>query len=382
MPAEPCVHAVYNNPEGPSCGPEAGREKSEGAGVRRDEPRDEVMAAIEQAISGERETAHRAVTFGEAVVRLTVPDHERLERATSLSVSVGGPELNVAAALVSLGVPTCWVSALPESPAGRVVSRAASAAGVDTSHLQWEPGGKTRAGLAFVEEAPDPRPSAVHYDTDGTAMARVRSGAFDWRVILRDASVLHISGVTLGVSAAAYAEALEAVRVAGQEGVLVSFDLSYRPDLWSESEARQAFVRIIHEVDVLFATRGGLRTFFGIEGSYESVLRQAVEKLGVAAAAVSRRRAKGSRRMTLESMAMGKGGTLAISGSHSIEVVDRHGATDAFAAGFLVGYLENPHGLTRAVSLGAAASALTCTMPGEFLCATREEVEALIADDD
>lgn len=356
--------------------------EAEGAGVRRDEPQDEVMAAIEQAISGERETAHRAVSFGEAVVHLTAPDHERLERATSLSVSVGGPELNVAAGLVALGVPTRWVSALPDSPSGRIVSRAATAAGVDTSHVKWEPADKARAGLAFVEEAPDPRPSAIRYDTTGTAMAGLRSGAFDWRAILRDASVLHISGATLGISAAAGAEALEAVRIAGQEGTLVSFDLSYRPDQWSESEARQAFIRIIHEVDVLFATRGGLRTFFGIEGSYESVLRQAVEKLGVAAATVSRRRNKGSRRVTLESMAMGKGGTLAVSSSHDIEVADRHGASDAFAAGFLVGYLQNPHGLTRAVSLGAAASALMYTMPGPFLCASRQEVEALIADGD
>lgn len=350
--------------------------------MRRDEPQDEVMAAIEQAISGERPASQRAVTFGEAIVRLAAPGSERLERATSLSVGVGGPELNVAAGLVTLGVPACWVSKLPESPAGRMIARAAMTAGVDLSHVRWEPAGSARAGIAFVEEAPDPRPSAVHFDTAGSAMSRLRSGAFDWRSILRDASVLHISGETLGISAAAAAEAFEAVRIAGQEGALVSFDLSYRPDQWSESEARQAFVKIIHEVDVLFATRGGLRTFYGIEGSYESVLRQAIEKLGVAAATVSRRRNKGSRRITLESMAMGKGGTLAVSGSHDIEVVDRRGATDAFAAGFLLGYLQNPHGLTRAVSLGAAAGALACTMPGDVLCATREEVEALIGDGD
>lgn len=345
-----------------------------------DEPRDEVVAAIEQAIAGTPAAARRAVTFGEAVVRLSTPEHERLERATSLAVSVGGPELNTAAGLAALGVSASWVSSLPQSPAGRLIARAATAGGVDVSHLQWIAGKKARAGLAFVEDAPDPRPSMVHYDTSGTAMAQVHPGMFDWPEVLRDATVLHISGVTLGVSAAVAAEAMGAIRVASQQGVLVSFDLSYRPDLWGESEARQAFMKIIHETDVLFATRGSLRTFFGIEGSYESVLRQAVEKLGVAAAAVTRTRSKGSRRMTLESMAMGKGGTLAVSASHDIEVVDRHGVRDAFAAGFLVGYLENPHGLTRAASLGAAAGALACTTPGEFLCATREEVEALAAD--
>lgn len=350
--------------------------------MRLDEPRDEVMAAIEQAISSERETSHRAVTFGEAIVRLAAPGAERLERAVSLDVAVGGPELNAAVGLVALGVPTSWVSSLPESPAGRIIARAAMAGGVDLEYLKWLPAGKARAGLAFIEEAPDPRPSTIYYDTSGTAMAQVRPGTFDWRSILQGASVFHVSGVTLGVSPGVCAEALEAMRIASQLEVLVSLDLAYRPDLWSESEARQAFVKIIHDVDVLFATRGSLRTFYGIEGSYESVLRQAVEKLGVAATTVSRRRSKGSRRMTLESMAMGKGGTLAVSDTHDIEVIDRLGASDAFAAGFLAGYLENPLGLTRAVSLGAAASALAYTMPGEFLCATRDEIEALVADGD
>lgn len=341
---------------------------------------DDIMAAIQEATSGERAGHRPVVAFGEGVVHLIPPHHERFERATSLSVSVGGPELNTAAGLVALGIPACWVSALPASPSGRLVTRATAASGVDVSHVAWIRGGKARTGLAFVEDAPDPRPSQIHYDVGGTAMSAVRPGTFDWRTILGDASVLHVSGATLGLSAGVCAEALEAVRIANQQGVLVSFDLAYRPDLWSEADARQAFVKIIHEVDVLFATRGGLRTFYGIEGSYESVLRQAVEKLGVAAATVSRRRAKGSQRISLESMAIGKGGTLAVSATHEIEVVDRHGVSDAFAAGFLAGYLENPLGLTRAVSLGAAASSLAYTTPGPFLCATRDEVETLIAN--
>lgn len=350
--------------------------------MRRDQDRDDVMAAIEEAITGERADRHRVVTFGEAVLRLGPPAHERLERATSFDVTVSGPELNTASGLVSLGVPATWVSSLPESPTGRLIARAAAGNGVDTSRLHWASTRTARAGIAFAEHAPSPRPSTVHFDTSGTAMAQVRPGTFDWHAILNGASVLHVSGVTLGLSPAVSAEATEAIRIAGLKGVLVSFDLSYREDLWSEAEARQAFVKVIREVDVLFASRGTLERFFGIEGSYESVLRQAVEKLGVAAATVSRRRAKGSRRMSLESMAMGKGGTLAVSGSRDIEIVDRLGASDAFVAGFLTGYLENPHGLTRAVSLGAAASALKLTMPGEVLCATRSEVEALVAESD
>jgi 2-dehydro-3-deoxygluconokinase len=105
-----------------------------------------------------------------------------------------------------------------------------------------------------------------------------------------------------------------------------------------------------------------------------------LERLGVAAITVTRKRAKGSRALKLQSMALGPSGLLATSAWRDVEVIDRLGGGDAFAAGFLAGYLENPAGLTRAVNLGAAASALKHTMPGDFLVATRSEIEAAISN--
>lgn len=318
----------------------------------------------------------RVVTFGEAMVRLTPPDHERLERATSLDVTIGGAELNTAVGLVGLGVDAGWVSALPRSPLGRLISRQAAANGVDLSGVQWVDEDEGRAGLYFLEEAMDPRPSAVTYDRKDSAFALIRPGSFDWPRLLEGARLFHVSGITLALSPAVYSEALEAVRIANQMGVTVSLDLNYRAKLWSEADARKAFTEIVPRVDVMFASRGALRTFFNIEGSYEEVLRTAVSRLGIAAVTVTRKRAKGSRRLKITSHAMGQAGVLATSDTYDIEIRDRLGGGDAYAAGFIAAYLEDPHALTRAVSLGAAASALKHTMPGDFLCATRDEVEA------
>lgn len=319
--------------------------------------------------------SHRVVTFGEAMIRLTPPGNERLERASSLALTVGGAELNTAIGLACLEVEASWVSALPTTALGRMITRQAKANGVDVSGVRWVDEDLGRTGLYFLEEGLDPRPSSVTYDRRDSALAKVKPGAFDWESLVNGASLIHISGITLAISPAVRAEAMEAVRVANQRGVMVSFDLNYRSKLWSEAEARQAFVEIIPLVDVLFASRGALRSFYGLEGAYEDVLRQAIEKLGVAAVTVNRKRAKGSRRLKLTSMAMGQSGVLASSEPRDIEVLDRLGGGDAFAAGFLAAYLDNPHGLTRAVSLGAAACALKHTMPGDFLCATREEIE-------
>ncbi|HEV2072330.1 MAG TPA: sugar kinase, partial [Thermomicrobiales bacterium] len=231
---------------------------------------------------------HRVVTFGEAMIRLTPPGNERLERASSLGLTVGGAELNTAVGLACLGVDASWVSALPTTALGRMITRQARANDVDVSGVAWVSEDAGRTGLYFLEEGLDPRPSSVTYDRKDSALARVRPGTFDWASLVDGASLIHISGITLAISPSVRAEAMEAVRVANQRGVMVSFDLNYRSKLWSEAEARQAFVEIIPRVDVLFASRGALQTFYGLEGAYEDVLRQAIEKLGVAAVTVNR----------------------------------------------------------------------------------------------
>lgn len=336
----------------------------------------DVNVAGEEASEESSLHHRRVVTFGEAMLRFTPPANQRLERTQSFDVTVGGAELNTAVGLASLGVKSSWVSALPETPLGTMIAREARANGVDIADVMWVPEDAGRTGIYFLEEGVDPRPSSVLYDRKHSAIANVRPGTFDWRDILKDASLLHISGITLALAPGVYAEALEAIEAANQLGVTVSFDLNYRSKLWSEADARKAFVEVISLVDVLFASRGALRTFFGLEGSYEEVLRLAIERLGVAAVTINKKRAKGSRRLKLQSFAMGKSGGLASSETRDIEIVDRLGGGDAFAAGFLAGYLENPQALMRAVSLGSAACALKHTMTGDFLCTTREEVEA------
>ena len=321
----------------------------------------------------------RVVTFGEAMIRFTPPHHERLERTLSLDLTVGGAELNTAVALRCLDVPSAFVTALPENGLGRLIDRSARAHGVDTSGIDWVPESEGRAGLYFLEEGVDPRPSAVTYDRQGTAISRIAPGTFDWPALLAGAATLHLSGITLALSESCRAESMAAVRAANSLGVPVAFDLNYRSKLWSEAEARAAFVEIVPMVDLLFASRTALETFFALAGTHEEVMRQAIERLGVAVVTMTRKKAKGTQRLKLQSLAMGQNGVLVENAWRTIEVVDRLGGGDAYAAGFIAGYLENPSNLSRAVALGSAASALKHTMPGDFLCATRAEIEAAAA---
>jgi 2-dehydro-3-deoxygluconokinase len=323
----------------------------------------------------------RVVTFGEAMVRLTPPGNERLERTVSLDLTVGGAELNSAMTLACLDVPATWVSRLPDVPFGRAIARGARAGGVDISHVDWVSESEGRAGVYYLEEATDPRPSAVYYDRVGSAFARMAPGTFDWPDILAGARALHISGITPALGNGPRAETMAAIRAANAASVPVAFDLNYRSKLWSESEARACFVEIVPLVDILFTSRGGLRTFFGLEGDHAAVLDAARTRLGLAVTVLSRKRGKASRSVRLGAVAMGQDGQIVEGPWRDVEVVDRLGGGDAFAGGFIAGYAADHEDLARALALGGAAQALKHTMPGDFLCATRTEIEAAVATD-
>lgn len=324
----------------------------------------------------------RIVAFGEAMIRLTPPGNERLERSDRLHLSPGGAELNTAVTLACLGYHVQWVSVLPDTGPGRYVLRQARAHGVDVSLVRLAPEAEGRMGLYFLEEGTDPRPSAVTYDRANSAFSRIAPGTFDWERIMDGAAAFHISGITPAVSEASRGETMAAIRAANAARVPIFFDLNYRSKLWTEDEARACFVELAPLVDVMFASRSGLATFFGIEGDHATVLRLARERLGLAAVVLTRKKAKASRSLKLLALAMGPSDEVIETDWKAIEVVDRLGGGDAFAGGFIAGYLEDPGHLTRAANLGLAASALKHTVPGDFLSASRAEIEAAMVAED
>ncbi len=326
------------------------------------------------------ESPRPVVTFGEAMIRLTPLHNERIERATSFNMTSGGAELNAAVTVACLGHPARWVSVLPDTSLGRSVLRTARAHDIDTALVQLVAESAGRTGVYFLEEGTDPRPSSVLYDRAGSAIALMEPGVFDWATIFSSASAFLVSGITPAVGPGARAETLTAIRAANAARVPVFFDPNYRSKLWTEDEARACFMELAPLVDVMFASRGALATFFGIEGAdHGEVLNGACVRLGLAACVLSRKKGKHSRAQRMAAMGATGDGQIVETEWKQVEIVDRVGGGDAFAGGFMVGYLERPDDLNYALSLGLAASVLKHTMTGDFLCATRSEIEAAIA---
>jgi len=319
------------------------------------------------------------ITFGEAMIRLSPPGHQRLEQVTSLEVAVGGAELSVAAGVARLGMRSAWVSRLPQNPLGRMMANKGREFGVDTSHVLWAE--DERAGLYFVEYGATPRPTRVIYDRRDSALARIQPEMLDWEELCRQTRLLHVGGITPALSASAASTQIEALRAARLTGCLVSYDLNYRAMLWTLESARQAQLPLMEYVDILITSLPDepnvTELISGLSGENPAkVARKLAERYGFKAVLVTLRSTPSVTRTVWTSLAYVDGQVIS-DRTYDVDAVDRLGGGDACVAGFLTGYLEGDPAL--GVRLGNAFSALKQTSTTDWPWPTRGEVETLIA---
>jgi len=316
------------------------------------------------------------VTFGETMIRFSPPEHRRLEQATVLNVHVGGSEMNVAIAAARLGLSARFVTRLTRNPLGRMIANKAREHGVDTTHIVWTDA--DRVGTYYVEFGASPRANAVIYDRRGSAIARIRPGEVDWETALQGAQIFHTSGITAALSQSATAATIEALQVARTKGVKVSVDLNYRAYLWSQGRARQVMTEIARLTDVLFTTEEDTARVFGIrDEDYEAVARRLAHTFDLEIVAITLRQNPSVWRNTWTAIAYEKSTDSVYSAPmFDIEVVDRVGSGDAFAGGFLYGYLKE--GAETGVRYGVGISAIKQTHPGDLCWGTEEEVKRIL----
>jgi 2-dehydro-3-deoxygluconokinase len=306
----------------------------------------------------------RVSTLGEAMLRLSVESGHRLEDAAAFEVHVAGAEANVAYALARVGIPVRWTSVLPRNPLGQRVAATLASGGVDISTVQWVDGG--RLGTYFVEFSPSPRPTQVVYDRAASAAANATVEDFDWEQVL-DATAFHISGITFGLSDSASSVGRHAVEEAHRRGLFVSYDVNYRRLLWSPGDAAAAVTEMAPMLDLLTCRAGDAELLFGMEGTMEELAAGLRERLGVENVVVTNG-ATGA--------AGASNGATVAQPAYEVQVIDRIGAGDAFAAGVLWA-LVTGNQLQEGLERGAAMAALKMTLRGDLYRLGAEEVHAL-----
>jgi 2-dehydro-3-deoxygluconokinase len=304
--------------------------------------------------------------MGETMLRMSAPVGVPLEDASELSVHAGGAESNVAIALSRLHTSAGWISRLTDNPLGRRIFNEVRGQGVDVSRVLWTRG--DRVGTYFVEPGRAPRPNRVVYDRSGSAMATINPDEVDWAYV-RAAKVVHLTGITPSLSASCRELVVRAVREAKAAKVAVSFDINYRTRLWAAAAAAAALAPLLSQVTVLISTAEDAQLLFGIGGAARAVAEALRARFPCEVVAVT----DGAQ------FAAASAGRTVERGGYKVDVVDRIGAGDAFAAGFLHGYLARD--IEQGLDYGAALAALKHTYHGDAVWASAEEVAALISGD-
>jgi 2-dehydro-3-deoxygluconokinase len=318
--------------------------------------------------------SYDVITFGEAMVRLSPANFRRLEQAHTLDAFAGGAELNTAVALARLGKHCAWVTRLTDNAPGRFIASRAREAGVNIDHVIWTP--EDRVGLYFVEFGAAPRASSVLYDRKDSAMAKIRPGLVPWDRVLRGVKWFHVTGITPALSssaAEATREALEACRTAR---VPVSLDLNYRAKLWTKEEARRTLIELLPYCEVLITTEEDAERVLNVTGSEEpAIAAELASRFSLRVVAITIRDNPLVWKNSWTAIAYAAG-VLHQTRSYEVEIVDRLGAGDSFAAGLIHGLLDGD--LQKGLDYGVAASALKHSIAGDFAWITCAEVESLL----
>lgn len=331
------------------------------------------------------------ISLGEVMLRLD-PEADRIRSARSFRVSEGGGEYNVARALSScFGLRAGIVTAIVDNELGRLIEGFMRQGGLDVSGVQWREfdgvGRGCRNALNFVERGFGVRKPIGVSDRGHSAASMLAPGDIDWDHLFGSLGVrcFHTGGIFTALSEQTARLAEEGIRAAKRYGTRVSYDLNYRPSLWRAhgglEAARELNARIVPLVDILIGTDPGSLDASESQELSERLTRS-IESTStrhpeIAVIAATERRVHSANLNDWSAVAWTKR-TGAIHGSRrlAVQVFDRVGSGDGFAAGLIYGLLAGED-LPRCLEYGIAHGALVMTTPGDTSATSLEEVQAL-----
>ena len=316
-------------------------------------------------------------------------------KATECKIHVSGGEFNVAANLSDcFRMRTALVSAMVDYPIGDLIAERVRAMGVRPIYKHFEHNGATGPNMATVysDRGFGVRPPVVFYNRSNEAAAELKPGDFDWKAIFAGGvRWVHCGGLFAALSPTTAPLAAEMMREAKAAGAVTSFDLNFREKLWKISggidHAVETIGTIVENVDVLVGNEEDLQKGLGIPGPeiaakskldpsvFFGMMDQVIKKLPHAkVVATTLREVHSTNHHSWGAVAWIDGKTYSAP-TAELDVVDRVGGGDGFAAGFIYGLLsgETPE---EALKLGWAHGALLTTFPGDTTMSTLEQVRA------
>ena len=333
------------------------------------------------------------LSLGALVHRLD-PGVIPFRKATECQIHVSGGEFNVAANLANcFRLRTGVATAMVDYPIGDLIAERVRAMGVTPFYKRFPHDGATGPNMATVysDRGHGVRAPVVFYNRSNEAAARLKPGDFIWSEIFAGGiRWFHSGGIFAALSPTTPEVIIEGMQAAKKVGAIVSFDLNFRAKLWEIfgglSRAQETLRRIVDNVDVIVGNEEDLQKGLGVRGPdvesrskldpstffgmIDAVVKQHPQ---VKVVATTLREVHTTNRHSWGAVAWIEGQTH-VAPTCELDVLDRVGGGDGFAAGLFYGLLT---GLSHeeSVRLGWAHGALLTTFPGDTTMATLEQVQ-------
>lgn len=319
-------------------------------------------------------------------------------KATHCDIHVSGGEFNCAANLSDcFGLKTGVASAMVKYPIGDLIAERVKAMGVRPFYKMFEHNGVNGPNMATVysDRGLGVRGPVVFYNRSNEAGAMLKPGDFDWDKIFGEGvRWFHSGGIFAALSETTGELIIEAMKAAKKHGAVTSFDLNYRAKLWNiwggHERALAVLARIVEHVDVLVGNEEDLQMGLGVEGpkvegpakskldpgTFFAMMDGVVAKFPqVKVVATTLREVHSTNRHSWSAVAWIDGKTYQAP-TAELDVYDRVGGGDGYAAGFFYGLLSGVEP-EEAVKLGWAHGALLTTFPGDTTMATLDQVKSV-----
>jgi 5-dehydro-2-deoxygluconokinase len=284
----------------------------------------------------------------------------------SFDAYVGGCPTNVSVGTRRLGLRSALLTAVGDDQVGEFVTAFLDRERVETRFIPRKPGRRTSAVILTIQP-PDRFPLTFYRDNCADRALTIDDVA---RAPVGDSRVVFVTGTGLSHEPGRTAT-LAAATTALASRVPVIVDVDYRADQWGSAAAFAAELRsLLAMAAIAIGTEEEIAAASGLADVDAGVAR--LLETGIKALVLKR----GARGATLF-----RPGREAVSvAPFAITVLNVLGAGDAFASGFLYGYLQG-WPLERAVRIGNACGAIVVTRHG---CAnfmpTLDEVHAFVAE--
>lgn len=331
------------------------------------------------------------LTFGEIMLRLKSPGHERFFQSPSMEATFGGGEANVAVSLANYGMQAEFLTVLPKNDIAERCIRELRYFGVGTEKIVR---GEGRMGIYFLEAGANQLPSKVIYDRAYSAISLAKPGDIDWDRAFENVDWFHITGITPAISESAMELSMESVKEAKRRNITVSCDLNYRKNLWKYGKSAAEVMRqIVTSVDVAIANEEDVQKALeiSVDVNVESgdLDREKYRTLGdqvlstypnMKCIAITLRESH-SADWNGWAACLNDGKEFYISKKYEIrDIIDRVGGGDSFAGGLIYG-LNHYKSKQQALEFAVAASCLKHSVIGDFNRVSVSDVEKLAGGD-